>query len=159
MKGYTTIKTIAAVALVATAVAGIMVVQASAQDDHPSRHRGMFQDRLADLGLTDDQKAKAKEILRQHQPTVQPLVRQSVAERRALRKVIRAEPIDETAIRAQSAKVASVEADLAVARAYVVKDLRAVLTDDQIAKLKDMQTEFYERVDRMMEHAGKRIAE
>jgi protein CpxP len=116
-------------------------------------------ERLAELGLTDEQKAQAKEILRQHQPTIQPLVKQSVAERRALREVIRAEPVNETAIRAQSAKVAAIEADLAVARAHVVKDLRAVLTDEQIDKLKDMQAEFYERVDRIMEHVSRRIAE
>lgn len=159
MKRYATIKMFAVITLAATVIAGTWAVQSYARDDRPLHHRGPMLERLAELGLTDEQKAQAKEILRQHQPTIQPLVKQSITERRALREVIRAEPVNETAIRAQSAKVAAIEADLAVARAHVVKDLRAVLTDEQIDKLKDMQAEFYERVDRIMEHVSRRIAE
>jgi Spy/CpxP family protein refolding chaperone len=85
------------------------------------------------------QKAQVKAILRGYQPTVGPLVKEVVTERRALRDTIRAQTIDETAIRAQAAKVASLEADLAVQRAHVAHDIRAVLTPGQIQKLKDMQ--------------------
>lgn len=159
MKRHTTIKTIAAVTVAVTAIAGSIAVRSFADEQRPSRHRGEMIERFQSLGVTDDQKAQIKEILRQHQPTVQPLVKSLVTERRALRDVIRAEPVNEEAIRTQSAKVAAVETDLAVARAYVVKDLRKVLTPEQIEQLKDIQMDVYERIDRFMEHASKRIAE
>lgn len=82
-----------------------------------------------------------------------------MTERRALRDAIRAETIDETAIRAQAAKVASLEADLAVQRAHVAHDIRAVLTPGQLQKLKDMQINADARVDGFLRHIANRIAE
>jgi protein CpxP len=96
--------------------------------------KGRFALKLAQLGVTADQKAEVKTILRKYQPTVGPLIEQVVTERRALRDTIRAETIDETAIRAQAAKVASLESDLAVQRAYVAHDIRAVLRPAQQEK-------------------------
>src|ERR1017187_10195089 len=71
--------------------------------------KGRFARKLARLGVTADQKAEVKTILRKYQPTVGPLIKQVVTERRALRDTIRAETINETAIHAQAAKVASLE--------------------------------------------------
>jgi protein CpxP len=160
MKRHTTIKMIAAVTLAVTVVAaGITIRSQADEQQRPGHRRGELIERLQALGVTDEQKTQIKEILRQHQPTVQPLVQSAVTEHRALREVIRAEPVNETAIRAQSAKVAAVEADLAVARAHVVQDLRKVLTAEQIEQLKALQTDLYDRIDRLMEHARNGIAE
>jgi protein CpxP len=120
--------------------------------------KGRFGRRLAQLGLTDQQKVQVKGILRGYQPTAGPLIREVVTERRALRDAIRAQTIDETAIRAQAAKVASLEADLAVQRAHIAHDIRAVLTPDQIQKLKDMQTAADARVDGLLQRIANRIA-
>ena len=114
--------------------------------------------KLAQLGVTAEQKAEVKTILRKYQPTVGPLITQVVTERRALRDTIRAQTIDETAIRAQAAKVASLEADLAVQRAYVAHDIRGVLTPGQIQKLKDMQIDADARFDGFLQHVANRIA-
>jgi Spy/CpxP family protein refolding chaperone len=76
-----------------------------------------------------------------------------------LRDTIRAATIDETAIRAQSAKVASLESDLAVQRAYVAHDIRAVLTPEQLQKLKDMQIDVDARIDGFLQRVANRIAE
>jgi protein CpxP len=81
-----------------------------------------------------------------------------VTERRALRDTIHAETIDETAIRAQAAKVASLEADLAVQRAHVSHDIRAVLTPDQLEKLKEMQIDVDARIDGFLHRVANRIA-
>ena len=116
-------------------------------------------ERLAMLGVTDQQKTDAKAILRQHLPEVEPLVKQLVTERRSLRDSIRAETVDETAIRAQSAKVAAVEADLAVQRAHIAHDLRAVLTPAQIDKLHDMQVDVDAKIDTALGRIAKRISE
>ena len=120
---------------------------------------GRFAERLAELGVTEQQKTDAKAILRQHQPTVEPLINQLVSERRALRDKIRAEQVDESGIRAQSAKVAVVEADLAVQRAHIAHDLRAVLTPEQMKKLHDMQVDVDSRIDDLLSRFAKRIAE
>jgi Spy/CpxP family protein refolding chaperone len=117
-----------------------------------------FGRKLAQLGVTADQKTEVKTILRKYQPTVGPLIKEVVTERRALRDTIRSETIDETAIRAQAAKVASLEADLAVQRAHVSHDIRAVLTPDQWQKLKDMQIDVDARMDGFLHRVANRIA-
>ncbi len=119
---------------------------------------GRFGRRLAQLGLTDQQRVQVKAILRGYQPTVGPLVKEVVTERRALRDTIRAQTIDETAIRAEAAKVASLEADLAVQRAHVAHDIRAVLAPEQIQKLKNMQMDEDARFDGFLQHIANRIA-
>ena len=131
--------------------------QAAATDLHPVR--GRIAEKLAQLGVTDDQKAEIKSILRNYQPTVGPMVRQLVDARRALRTAIRGETVDESAIRAQSAKAASLEADLAVQRAHIAHDVRALLTPDQLAKLRSMQVDLDARIDALLSRVAKRIAE
>lgn len=94
--------------------------------------RGKIVRKIAALGLTDEQKAQVKGILKNHRPTAQPLVKQLIAERRALWDLIHAESVDETAIRAQVEKAAKVDADLAVQRASIAHEIRDVLTTEQI---------------------------
>lgn len=115
-------------------------------------------ERLAALGVTDAQKQQVHTILRQHQSTAGPMIRQLVEERRKLRDTIRAETIDEKAIRAQAARVAGLEADLAVERAHIVHEIKPVLTTEQVAKLKDMQADVDERIDGFLSRVAKRIA-
>ena len=120
--------------------------------------KGRFARKLARLGVTADQKAEVKTILHKYQPTVGPLIKQVVTERRALRDTIHAETIDETAIRAQAAKVASLESDLAVQRAHVSHDIRAVLTPDQLQKVKEMESDVDARIDGFLHRVANRIA-
>jgi protein CpxP len=117
-----------------------------------------FAQKLAQLGVTADQKAEVKTILRKYQPTVGPLVKEVVTERRALRDTIHAATIDETAIRAQAAKVASLESDLAVQRAHVSHDIRAVLTPEQLQKVKEMEVDVDARIDGFLHRVANRIA-
>jgi Spy/CpxP family protein refolding chaperone len=58
--------------------------------------------------VADEQKAQVKDILRKHQPATEPLLKQFVYERRELMDSIHATKADESAIRAQAAKVESV---------------------------------------------------
>jgi Spy/CpxP family protein refolding chaperone len=120
--------------------------------------KGRFALRLKQLGVTADQKAEVKTILRKYQPTVGPLIKEVVTERRALRDTIHAETIDETAIRTQAAKVASLESDLAVQRAHVSHDIRAVLTPDQLQKVKEMEIDVDTRIDGFLHRVANRIA-
>ena len=152
-----TSKTLAtATGIVAATLIGFAtyVAHASTTDSSPTKGRI-----LAQLGVTGEQKAEVKGILRKYQPTVEPMVRQLVDARRALRGTIRAETIDESAIRAQAARVASLEADLAVQRAHIAHDVRATLTPDQIEKLKELQANRDARVDAFLSRVAKRISE
>ena len=150
---------ITAAGIAAATMIGFCACIAHAGTADASPARGKFAERLAQLGVTDQQKADVKAILRKYQPTVGPVVRELVDARRALRNTIRAETIDEPAIRAQAAKVASLETDLAVQRAHVSHDIRAVLTPEQIEKLKEMQANRDARVDALLSRVAKRIAE
>jgi Spy/CpxP family protein refolding chaperone len=120
--------------------------------------KSRFALRLKQLGVTADQKAEVKTILRKYQPTVGPLIKEVVTERRALRDAIHAPTIDETAIRAQAAKVASLESDLAVQRAHVSHDIRAVLTPEQLQKVKEMEIDVDARIDGFLHRVANRIA-
>jgi Spy/CpxP family protein refolding chaperone len=144
--------------IAAATVGGFFAFLAQADTSEIGTTNGRFAQRLAKLGVTDAQKAQLKTILRSYQPTVGPLVKEVVTERRALRDTIRAQTVDETAILAQAAKVASLEADLAVQRAHVAHDIRAVLTPEQLHKLKDMQIDADARFDGLLQRIANRLA-
>jgi protein CpxP len=151
---------IAAGVIAAATVGGFFAFLAHADttNDVGFAAKGRFARRLAQLGVSGQQKAQVKAILRSYQPTVGPLVTEVVTERRGLRDTIRAQTIDETAVRAQAAKVATLEADLAVQRAHIAHDIRAVLTPEQIQKLRDMQIDTDSRIDGLLQRIANCIA-
>ena len=124
----------------------------------PLRFRHALLGKIAELGVTDAQKQQIHAILRQARPTLQPLVKQYVQERRTLRKTIHTAPVNEAAIRAQAARVAQIEADLDVKRAYVSDRIRAVLTPPQVEKLKELAGSIDEQVDAVLERINEKIA-
>ncbi len=114
--------------------------------------QGLYSGRMLDrLGTTAEQKAQIREAMGKYRPETEPAVRQLAAERQALRKMIRDGAADENAIRAQAAKVASREADLAVVRSRAAKEVRSFLTADQIAKLGELEAERERKAGRRME--------
>src|SRR5947207_1200767 len=119
----TATKILTTVAVVAVISASAFSYKAYATTVGSQSGRGFFLEKLTELGVTDAQKSQVRAVLRQHLPTAGPLVKSLVTERRALRDTIRADQINESAIRAQAAKVASIEADLAVERARIVHDI------------------------------------
>ena len=126
---------------------------------HEGRHRcgdegipGMYPGKWMDrLGVTPEQKTQIQAVLGKYRPEAEPLVRKMVEERRALRRLIQDGAADENAIRSQSAKVAAIESDLAVMRARASKEVRALLTPEQKAKLAELQAEREKKADRFME--------
>ena len=99
------------------------------------------------LGLTDAQKAQAKTIFTDNRATVKPLRESLRAEHKALQALIHADTVNEAAIRAESAKIAGIEADLNVNRANVGVKFRAILTPDQLATLKTLKTKWQSKGD------------
>lgn len=154
------IKTILAITALVTAVATVPVTASAYMgDDGPPQagnHGSHFKKMAKELQLTQQQKQQLKEIFAKNRPQAEPLMKQMRAERRALRALIQADTIDEPAIRAQSAKVAAVEADLAVQHARVAKEIRAILTPEQIAKEKELQAQRDKKMDERAAQPGKR---
>ncbi len=110
-----------------------------------------------ELGLSAQQQQDIKAILRKDGAQFLPLLKQFMAERRALRALIQADALDEAAIRAQSVKVAAIQADLAVQRARVGQEVRKLLTPEQTLKLKEFQAGMDGKRDRMLSRAIRRI--
>jgi len=91
------------------------------------------------LGLTDAQKDQLKSIAQSHSDEWKALLTREQQARQAQQIAIDASQFDEVTIRQRSAELASIEADIAVARARARGELLQVLTTDQQAKLQEMQ--------------------
>jgi protein CpxP len=90
------------------------------------------------LGLTDAQKAQAKAIFQANKPIVQPIYASLRTERKNLRALMYANTVDEAAIRAETATISGIQANLNVNRANVGVQFRAILTPAQLATLNTM---------------------
>jgi protein CpxP len=121
--------------------AGVALAEQAAcgNGDAPAHIGKHFKKLSKELGLTADQKAQVQDIFKKGHEDAKPILDKLATERRAERALVQADTIDEAAIRAQAAKVASLHADLTVHRAHVAQELRKVLTPEQFAKFKAMQ--------------------
>jgi len=90
------------------------------------------------LGLTESQQAQVNAVIQSHDAELKALHDRAFAARQALQATVTADAVDERAIRARSADVASVEADLAVIQARVRAEVFQLLTPEQRAKAKEM---------------------
>jgi periplasmic protein CpxP/Spy len=107
---------------------------------HKGHHGHRFFKKMArELGLTDQQKTQAKALFQASRTQNKPLFSAMMSARHDLRALIQSGTADEAAIRAQSAKVAAAQADLAVKRAQTTKQFLALLTPDQVTKLRAIQ--------------------
>jgi len=154
-----TIKLTAAAVALAITLGGVAYVAKANDTGDDGAPRLRFMEKLSQLGVTDAQKEQIHAILHKYQPTTEPLLKQFVAEHRALRDLVHAETIDEKAIRDQVTRVAGVGADLAVQRAHVAHEIRAVLTPEQIKKLGKMREDVDARIDHFIDRVAKHIAE
>jgi len=100
------------------------------------RHPGFI---FKKLGLTDAQKAQAKAIFKADRAVVKPIFASLRTEGENLQALIHADTIDEAAIRAETAKIAGIQADLNVNSAKIGVQFRAILTPEQLATLKALK--------------------
>jgi periplasmic protein CpxP/Spy len=100
--------------------------------------------RLADFGLrgidlTEAQRDQIRTIMQSHEDATRAAHTKLREAHRALAEATRAETIDEAAIRARSAEVATAMADEAILRSKVRAEVLAILTTEQQATLKERQ--------------------
>ena len=146
---------------VATAlnVVGWMTTPSLAADAIAPAH-GRFLQRIAGrLKLTGDQKAQIKTILSGEKDTLKPLVQQLHAARVNLRAAIQASDANETTVRAAAARVAAVEADLAVERMKIFARIAPILTDKQRQQLGKFAQRAGDVADRAEARAGDRLGD
>jgi protein CpxP len=98
-----------------------------------------------ELGLTDAQRDQVRAIGQTHSDEWKALMTRARTARTALDAAITADTVDEATIRANSAAVAAVDADIAVARAQAHAEVMQVLTADQKTKLKELKAQFNAR--------------
>ena len=95
-------------------------------------------DQMAEtLDLTAAQRKEVAGVLRSHFSTLHPVVQALLEAHGAQFAAMHAE-FDEEAIRATSAPVSAAQEELAVAIGELLRDLHAVFTPAQLAKLKDL---------------------
>jgi len=146
---------------VATAlnIFGLMTTPSLAADASAPAHGRFFQRIAERLNLTDDQKAQIKTILRSERGTLKPLVSSLHTARENLRAAIQASDANETTVRAAAAKVAAVEADLAVERMKIFGKIAPILTDEQRQQLSEFEQSADNFVDRAIAQANDRLGD
>jgi Spy/CpxP family protein refolding chaperone len=114
--------------------------------DHSPRR--MFGRIARTLDLSADQKAQIKTILKSHAAEIQAQMAASSAARRALHDAVKAQTVDEAAIRAAATQAGGVHADGAVLFARIRAEVLPILTADQKQKLQSLDEKMRSRGDR-----------
>ena len=140
------------------AAGGLITIKANAAEKPALNRgsRGQFLERAKEkLGLTDEQVTKIKAELKGEKGTLTELLSRLHEARANLREVIQATDATETSVRAASAKVAAVEADLAVERLKLYGRISPILTAEQREKV----VEFQSRLDEFLDNRINRLGE
>lgn len=143
-----------AAATLAALGAGAMAAGDSTDDSVRQTLAAKVMSAMDRLHLDQAQRDQVKAVLKENLPAVKPNIQRLVQEHRALKEVMRKTPADEAAIRAQSAKVAAVQSDIAIQRASLNKELRAVLRPEQVAEFEKMEKELQAKVDERLSRIG-----
>ena len=137
---------------------GLTTVSLGADAAIPA-HGGRFHRLAQRLNLTDDQKAQIKAVLQSERDTLKPLLGQLHTARANLRAAIQATGATETTVRAASARVAAVEADLAVERMKIFARIAPILTDEQRQRLSELEQRADDFANRAIARVGGGTAE
>lgn len=142
-----------AVGVAAILVPALVVAQSSTAGFVPGPLAAIVAERLA---LTAGQKSEARARLTAHRSEIEGAVAAVVAARRELFAAIHAAPADESAIRAAAATVADRELELALLRADVAAELKAVLTPEQRERLAVLRADGERLLDALLGRARER---
>jgi Spy/CpxP family protein refolding chaperone len=149
-------KYIVGITTLAICISGLIIFKAQAQNNNPAA--GVGDGRLAErakekLGLTDGQLDQIKDVLKPEKVSIISLLTRLRDARAGLLDAIRSTDANETSVRAASAEVATVEADVAIERMKIFKQISPILTDEQRTKLAALQS----NLDGLMDQAIKSI--
>ena len=109
---------------------------------------------VGELDLTEDQQEAFHELMATHHEERQGDIEALRSARLALMEEVMAPELDEAAIRAASADVAAIEADLNVARAGFMQQVRGILTPEQWEKAQQLFAEHLEKLEERQAESG-----
>jgi Spy/CpxP family protein refolding chaperone len=109
------------------------------------------------LQLTDAQIEKIKTELAQEKDPLKHLISNLHSARVDLRQAIQASGATETSVRAASASISSIEADLAVERLKLYGKISPILTAEQLEQLKEFRAQMDEFVEQAIDRIGDRL--
>ena len=122
--------------------------------------RGQWLQRAAEkLGLTDEQRAAIRDVYAAEKDTLKDLLTRLHEARKALRETIHAQDATDASVRAAAARVASVEAELAVERHKLYQRIHPILTPEQREKIAQWEARMDEWIGRVLERIGERRGE
>ncbi|MDP1571696.1 MAG: Spy/CpxP family protein refolding chaperone [Vicinamibacterales bacterium] len=96
---------------------------------------------LARLGLNDAQREEVRGIMGTHEAAFRAVGERMGAARRALDEAVNGDAFNEALVRQRAADLAAIEADAAVLRAQVHRDVFGVLTPEQQQKARDLRAD------------------
>ncbi|MFN7138256.1 MAG: Spy/CpxP family protein refolding chaperone [Limisphaerales bacterium] len=143
-------------AAAAVTVGGFTYYSHAAPDRHGPGRGQIIQRIISELDLSEEQVEKIKEELRAERENVEPLLKQLHEARKELRETIQS-GADEQAVRAAHAKVAAVEADMAVQRAKVRAKIVPHLSEEQLQKMKRLEARFEDYAENAVRNYGRRF--
>ena len=139
---------------------GVTDTQAAGSAHRPGAFRGHFIERARErLGLTDEQVTQIRAVLKSEKDSLTTLLERLHDARIGLREAIRAQNATEASVRAASARVAAVQADLAVERLRIFARISPILTDEQRARLAEIEQRMDGLVDTAIGRACERLAD
>ena len=100
---------------------------------------------MRQVNLTDAQREQVRSIVESHRDEMQALGERARPAHDALEETLSNGTFDEGTIRARSAEVATVEADMAVVQARVYSEVFQILTPEQQAQVAKLQAEMKDR--------------
>lgn len=100
---------------------------------HGSAMKGMHL--FHDLDLTDDQKKEVATIVTEYRKDLQPMVDRAIDDHDAIKDLFHEKTFDEAAVREQIREMHRQNEDLIVTFGKMLRDIRPVLTADQLQKI------------------------
>ena len=138
-----------------TAAGGFLVLKTqAAQSAQPTLRAQLLQRVKEKLGLTQDQVVRIKSVIGGEKDILKGLITGLREAQVALREAIQAPNANESTVRAASAEVAVVEADLAVERLKLFGQVNSILSPEQRGKLKETQAKIDELIDNRIGQIG-----
>jgi Spy/CpxP family protein refolding chaperone len=146
---------------VVVAAGGLIIFNTqAAQDDGAAGLRARVRSRAAEkLNLSKGQRAQIRTILKADKEALTGLFHRLHDARTGLRETIQASGTTEDSVRAAAARVAAVEADLAVERLKLYGKISPVLTADQRRQLNEWRGRADDAVDKLINRFGESLAE
>jgi Spy/CpxP family protein refolding chaperone len=108
----------------------------------------------SELGVTAEQREQIRATVLEHAPDLVETAQGVVHKWRTLGDAVLAEEIDEKAIRNAAAEFGATIGDAAIARAKLVREVRGVLSNEQIDAIKEFRAEQLKSVEKLLEQVA-----